>query len=86
MGFQGKNTLEKFITSSSGNNPDPGSKPTSVALAGGFSLLKPPGKLCALPNLYKRQRFGNFAFIVTLYPSIATNKWMPTGDQFKPEW
>ena len=79
MGFPRQEYWRSLPFPSSGNNPDLGVKPTSVALAGGFLTTEPPGKPVFSPNLYKQDNnLATLLCIVTLYPSIATNKWMPT--------
>ena len=44
MGFSRQNYWSGLPFPSSGDLPDPGIKPTSPALAGGFFTTEPPGK------------------------------------------
>ena len=61
MGFSGQEYWGGFPFPSPGNLPDPGIKPASPALEGGFFTTEPPGKpIMEYYSVLKRNETGSF--------------------------
>ena len=56
VGFPRQENWSRVPFPPSGDLPDPGIKPSSPALAGGFSTTEPPGKPCGFVPLIQQPR------------------------------
>ena len=69
MGFSRQGYWSEWLFPSAGDLPDPGIKPASSTLAGGFSTTEPPGKydLIALLSVYSRTNTEQHGQAISLF-------------------